>query len=218
MTSSKSVAGLGVAMILVAGGSVARADFSNRVVLNAPGTLGAPFQTTTHFLATNGTDTLDINVDFAVWAPGQFPGNYVPFAGFLPANPADYVYAYQVYNNGPGHGASTRQFSQLGINSAGGVINSLGKDPTFDPSGVDVDTPFAFLSPQGASYQFLVPTIQVNQFSVVLLLTSPNAPTFSQASVFDSGLSANGQVPMPIPAPATLTLLALGAAGLRRRR
>jgi len=207
-----------MALIVAAGASVARADFTNRVLLGAPGTLGAPFQTTQNFFATNGTDTLDINVDFAVWAPGQFPGTYVPFAGFTPANPTDYVYAYQVYNNGPGHGQSTRQFSQLGINSTGGVINSLGKDPSFDPSGVDVDTPFAFLSPQGASYQFLVPTIGVNQFSVVLLLTSPNAPTFSQASVFDSGLSANGQVPMPVPAPATLTLLALGAACLRRRR
>lgn len=218
MKSFKSVAGvLGAAVVLVAGASMARADFSNRVLLNAPGTVPG-FQTTQHFLATNGTDTLDINVDSAVWAPGTFPGNYVPFAGFAPASPTDYVYAYQVYNNGPGNGQGTRQFSQLGINSAGGVIDSLGKDPNFDPSGVDVDTPFAFLSAQGASYQFLVPTIQVNQFSVVLLLTSPNAPTFSQASVFDSGLSASGAVPMPIPAPATLTLLALGAAGLRRRR
>jgi len=209
---------VGAALIVAAGASVARADFSNRVLLSAPGTLGAPFQTTQHFLATNGTDTLDISVDYAVWAPGQFPGTYVPFAGFLPANPSDYTYAYQVYNNGPGHGQSTRQFSQLGINSAGGTVDSLGKDPNFDPSPLDVDTPFAFLSPQGASYQFLVPTLAVNQFSVVLLLTSPNAPTFAQASVFDSGLSASGQVPMPVPAPATLTLLALGAAGLRRRR
>ncbi len=197
--------------------SVAKADFGNRVLLTAPGTLGGAFQSTQNFLSTNGSETLDINVDYAVWAPGLFPGNYVPFAGFPVPAPNEYTYAFQVYDNGPGHGLSTRQFSQLGINSIGGAITSLGKDPTFDPSGVDVDTNFAFLSTQGASYQFLVPTIGINQFSVVLLLSSPQAPDFAQASVFDSGLSAHGQLPMPAPAPGALPLLAVGFA-LRRRR
>src|SRR5437016_1903082 len=100
--------------------AAARADFVNRVLLTAPNTLGAPFQNTQPFVATNGTDTLDVSVDYAVWAPGQFPGNYMPFAGFTPASPTDFVYAYQVYDNGPGHGNSNRAFSQLGINSAGG--------------------------------------------------------------------------------------------------
>jgi len=193
------------------------ADFGNRVVLAAPGTLGAPFQSTQNFLTTNGTDTLDINVDYAVWAPGHFPGNYVPFAGFLPLVPGDFVYAFQIYDNGPGHGQSTRQFSQLGIDSLGGMIDSLGKDPTFDPSPMAVDTNFAFLSPQGASYQFLIPAIGVNQFSVVLLLSSPQAPNFSQASVFDSGLSAHGPLPMPAPAPGTMALVAFGVAVMMRR-
>jgi uncharacterized protein (TIGR03382 family) len=199
------------------GPSTVKADFTNRVLLLAPGSLGGAFQSTQNFLSTVGTQTLDINVDYAVWGPGQFPGNYVPFAGFTPLVPSDYVYAFQVYDNGPGNGQSTRQFSQLGINSIGGTVSSLGKDPTFDPSGVDVDTNFAFLSPQGASYQFLVPAIGINQFSVVLLLSSPQAPNFAQASVFDSGLSAHGNLPMPTPAPGTIPLMALGAAALFRR-
>lgn len=201
--------------------SVASASFGNRVLQLAGGTLGGPFQGTQNFLSTNGTDTLDITVDFAVWGPGAYAGGYIPFAGYAPVAPSDYVYAFQIYNNGPGNGLSTRQFSQLGINSAGGPIVSLGKDPLFDPAGTDIDTNFAFLTPTGASYLFLVPTIQVNQFSVVLLLTSPVGPTFANASVFDSGLSAQGQLPVPnvVPAPAGL---ALGLAGLglaaRRRR
>src|SRR5438445_13863091 len=94
-----AVVGLG----LLALPAAAHADFVNRVLLNAPGTLGGPFQNTQPFVATNGTDTLDINVDYAVWAPGQFAavgGNFVPFAGFAPASPNDFVYAYQIYDNG----------------------------------------------------------------------------------------------------------------------
>ena len=111
--------------------ATANASFTNRVLLTAPGTIGGAFQNTQPFLATNGTDTLDISVDYAVWAPGQFPGNFIPFAGFTPAQPTDFVYAYQVYDNGPGHGQSNRAFSQLGINSIGGPVSSLGKDPNF---------------------------------------------------------------------------------------
>src|SRR6185369_14792520 len=142
-----------IGMYLLAGAvasaatTTARGDFVNRVLLNAPGTLGGPFQSTQNFLATNGTDTLDINVDYAVWAPGQFPGTYIPFAGFAPAQPNEFVYAYQVYDNGVGHGQSNRAFSQLGINSIG-PVSSLGKDPNFDPAGTDIDTNFAFLSQQ----------------------------------------------------------------------
>jgi hypothetical protein len=201
--------------------SAANASFTNRVLLSAPATLGGGFQGTQNFLSTVGTQTLDISVDFAVWGPGQFNGTYTPFAGYTPALPTDYVYAFQIYNNGPGNGLSTRQFSQLGINSAGGTITSLGKDALYDPAGTDVDTNFAFLTPTGASYLFLVPTIQVNQFSVVLLMSSPTAPTFANATVFDSGLSASGQLPVPdvVPAPTSLGIAALaGTLAARRRR
>jgi hypothetical protein len=203
--------------LVAAAATGARADFSNRVLLNAPGAI-AGFQTTQNFMSTNGTQALDINVDYAVWAPGTFPGSYTPFSGFAPVSPTDFIYAYQVYDNGPGHGVSTRQFSQLGIDATGGIVDSLGKDVNFDPSGTDVDTNFAFLSASGASYQFLVPAIQVNQFSVVLLLASPQGPSLSHASVFDSGMSASGNVPMPVPAPTTLALLGMGGCLASRRR
>lgn len=196
----------------------ARGDFTNRVLLasypgNVPG-----FTNSQHFLATNGPETLDVSVDYAVFLPSQFPGNFIPFSGFPALAPNDYVYAYQVYNNGPGHGASNAAFSQLGINSAGGTIDSLGKDPTFDPNASAINTNFGFLSPTGASYLFLVPAIAVNQFSVVLLLASPQPPTLSAAAIFDHGLSASGQVPMPVPEPGTLALLAIGAVLARKLR
>ncbi len=217
--------GLCIAAVAAMGAvsSVASASWTNRVLLNSLSGLYQPatWQGQTNFFSTNGVRSLDVTVDFAVFAPGQFPGNYTPFAGFAAPPANDFVYAYQVYNTGVANGGlSTTQFSQLGINSLG-PISSLGKDqsgvgPTGDVGAIN--TNFAFLSAQGASYLFLVPSIQVDQYSVVLLFSSPIGPTFSQASVYDSGLSANGNLPMPIPAPGTLALLGLGAVVARRRR
>lgn len=204
--------------------SIASASWSNRVLRNVglpglhdPGT----WQSHTTFLATNGVRTLDVTVDYAVFSPGQFPGVYTPFAGFVAPGPNDYVYAYQVYNTGLGNGGqSNTPFSQLGIDSVG-PVSSLGKDesgvaPLGDPAGIN--TNLAFLSQDGASYLFLVPAINVDEYSIVLMLASPFAPVFSRASVYDSGLSAHGDLPMPLPAPGALALLGLGLVAARRRR
>lgn len=218
--------GLGLAAVAAVGmfSSMASASWGNRVLLNAMPGLFQPgtWQGQTQFFSTNGVRSLDITVDYAVFAPGQFPGNYTPFAGFLmpPAN--DYLYAYQVYNTGVANGGlSTTQFSQLGIDTLG-PVSSLGKDqsgvgPTGDAGGIN--TNFAFLSQQGASYLFLVPSIQVDEYSIVLLYSSPIGPSFSNATVYDSGLSATGNLPTPIPAPASaaLALAGLGAVARRRR-
>ena len=218
--------GLGIAAVAAMGAlsSAASASWSNRVLLNPISGLFQPanWQGQTQFFSTNGVRSLDITVDYAVFSPGQFPGNYTPFAGFAAPPANDFVYAYQVYNTGVANGGmSTTQFSQLGIDTLG-PISSIGKDqsgvgPTGDAGGIN--TNFAFLSQQGASYLFLIPSIQVDQYSIVLLYSSPIGPSFSNATVYDSGLSASGNLPTPVPAPASaaLALLGLGAAARRRR-
>ena len=220
-----NIRNLGVSIVAVCGlSTVVSASWTNRVLQN--GSLGglyqpASWQNTTHFLASNSERALDIQVDYAVFAPGQFPGSYTPFAGFAAPAANEYVYAYQIYNVGTAHGGTSGSaFSQLAVDILS-PVSSLGKDesgagPTGDAGGLS--TSFAFLSQQGASYLFLVPALQVDQYSVVLFLTSTYGPSFAQATVYDHGLSATGNLPMPLPTPASASLLVLGLAAARRRR
>src|SRR5437588_128894 len=110
---------IALCVLAVSAPEIAFADFTNRVLQSAHDTLGPPWQGTQNIYSGSNGDVLDFNVDYAVWAPGNFTsiggGNFVPFAGFAGLDPNDYVYAYQVYDNGPGHGLSNRSFSQLGL-------------------------------------------------------------------------------------------------------
>jgi len=170
-----------------------------------------------NFLATDGTRFLDVTVDYKVFQPGTFSAPYTPFSGFSPPNPGDYVYAYQIYNRDPAHGGlSGSTVSQLGIDVAALNIGSVGKNTTVDPAPPAVDPTAAFLTPTGVSYLFLVPTINPGEYSVLLLIASPQFPQYAQATTLDHGLSATGQLPVPVPEPVTGVLALMGFAMARR--
>jgi len=165
------------------------------------------------FSSTGGGNILGVVVDYAVFAPGKYPGSSL--GGSDPSGGADYVYTYLINNDPtPASTVSLTSFS-VGLASGSGahnagVNNSLG--------GI---TPFAQVITSSSFQHLYSPSIDPGNSSNITLFTSPNAPTFGNASVGNGGLSDQEQLPTPTaPEPASLGLLA--SAGLlvlgRRRR
>ena len=80
--------------------AVALADFDDHPLAGHAQALSG-FTGSQDFVRTEGGKTLDVTVDYAVFAPGSFPGTFVPFSGFPSLPPGDYVYAYELYTNSP---------------------------------------------------------------------------------------------------------------------
>lgn len=219
-----------VAIVLFAVATVApasaRADFVTHPLLTGPGTMSG-FTGQEHFYSTGiaaniPNAILDITIDFAVFAPGQYTGTFNALPGFIAPTGSNYIYAYQVHNNGPLHGSGNRVFSKLGLSTTGATVTSVGRDLNYDPSTLDVSPTLAAVAGGGVTYIFITPNIAPDKFSMILLLASPHAPAFGRATVLDSGLSDDGQLPTPspvaVPAPGAALLGALGLAMLRSVR
>jgi hypothetical protein len=187
----------------------------------------AGFHGTRDFSTSIGTLSMKGEVDYAVYAPGQFKLTFNAAAD--PSNDTQYVYAYQMHNTG---GTADRDlgFLSVGFDGQGGsnpggmgfLNNNLGDDPsasTLIPTG---GPPY-----NSATWNF-ASTIHDGQFSEILLFTSPFPPKFFTASVQGGGLSkesspsptgAPGGLPSPVPEPG-VALVACGMIGalLIRRR
>lgn len=206
-----------VSVMMSLGAAAAQADWINRPL---PGHASALISGTTSFTGPSTTGILDVDVDWAVFAPGDFAaagGVFSVFSGFSAPSPTDYIYAYQIYNKGAANGGtSDTNLSSLNINfGTSGTISSLGYDADFDSAGDDVNATLAIAFPPTASFLFYMPSLGVNQYSVVLLLASPQAPVMSDiSSVIDGGLGINGQLPAPVPSPAAAALGLIGLAFL----
>ena len=149
---------------------------------------------------------LAANVDYAVYAPGTFGGS-------VPTN--EYVYAYQAFSIG----SVAVSTMTVGILEGNGAANAQ-TDLTHGVSDGILPT-YRLLLPGSSFYTaFLSPLLTANTHSVVLLFTSPNGPVKTNASVINSGQSAQVfGAPTPLPEPATLVLLGLsGLAVIRRHR
>ena len=178
----------------------------------------AAWQGTQRFYDTDGGGaTLDVDVEYAVYAPGNYG-----LSGTDPSSGAHYVYAYQVFNDLLGN-VPVSSFS-VGLDPTANVAN-IGSDAGSGTPGGTAPTASAFSGspPTSAVWYFYLNTIDpppANEYSTVLLFTSPYGPKWMPASVMDGGLSAQQDLPSPTPEPATLALMALGgvAALIRRRR
>jgi hypothetical protein len=153
----------------------------------------------------NSGAVLVAQVQYAVYAPTMYGGK-VP----VPAN--NYVYAYQLYNVGSAALTTLTVGLPIGSGAANGGTDAAcgdigGIDPSFANVYADTFT-VTFLTHQ------LPP---VGGHSVVLLFTSPNGPTTTEAFVADGDLISAPGAPAPLPEPATLILLGLSGLALRRK-
>lgn len=166
------------------------------------------FTGTTVFHATDGVEHLFADVDYAVFAPGDF-------SGADPSGGTDYVYAYQAYNTG---GMDDVSLSAVTVGLApGAVAADAGDDPAYPMVG-GVSPNLAAVLADSVGFFFDDPRVFPGEFSTVVLFTSPDAPMMGVGSVIDGGLSDQQTLPTPVPEPGTLLLLiGLGAAGALRR-
>jgi hypothetical protein len=145
-------------------------------------------------------------IDYAVWAPGTFPGI---FAGF---SASDYVYAYQAHETG------FADLSQVSVTLTGPTDNSnIGNFSGNNGFGLVAGDPSisAFINPLDTA-NWLFDAVVQGSSTDGLAYSSPFGPTWSQARNVDDGTIAFAvPVPSPItnaPEPGTLTLAACGFA------
>jgi PEP-CTERM motif len=188
----------------------------------------AGFHGTTHFQGfdlSNNPTGLTGTVDYAVWAPGTFPG---AFAGF---SASDYVYAYQVHETGT---ALLSSFSVALSAPADrlNIGNFTGNNGFGLVSGDASDPNSTFIVPLDSADWFFDGVVQGGTTDG-LAFSSPNAPFsyygYYGATVMDDSNAVAFVIPLPtpifdeIPEPGTFMLAALGfisvaAWGWRRRR
>jgi hypothetical protein len=162
--------------------------------------------------------TMKADVDYAVYAPGQFN---LSFPGSDPSSGAQFVYAYRVHNTGNstlGTELNPDYFS-VGFDpgdlpqNIGFVDLNVGQDPN----------PAQFIIVGGgpdytsATWKFQ-PALAKQSYSEVLIYTSRNGPELENASV-QGGLAVTHLLPSPVPEPGlAFAACGMAAALLMRRR
>jgi len=170
----------------------------------------ATWKGTQQFYNTDGVATLQVDVEFAVYAPGNYSLVTDPSGG------TQFVYAYQVFNDLGGN-RPVSSFS-VGLDLTANVA-SIGSDAISGTSGGTAPTASVFTGspPTSAVWYFFNNTIDsppANEYSTVLLFTSPYGPQWAPATVMNGGLGNTRDLPSPTPEPATMALMALGGVGL----
>jgi hypothetical protein len=184
---------------------------ANGSLYNDPAAM-AGFTGTATFNLSQASSTLNVDVEYAVFAPGQYAGSDASGGGA-------YIYAYQIFNNFASNAAV--DFFSVGILSGSG-IDMVYTDTNYGISG-GID-PFAFQFPQSAGYMFTSQSLNPSQHSSVLLFNSMYLPTIGFGTLSGGGLgemcilTVPSTVPAIIPEPATIALLVPAIFALRNKR
>lgn len=162
----------------------------------------------------NADDLLLVDLDYAVYEPGVYPDDGIN--GDDPSDGTEYVYAYQAFNVSADQALTALS---IGLPNEGHDAGNALADPL---SGVIGGLEPSMVIPLSTSmiYRFTSPELVADEYSSVVLFTSPYPPALGPGSVQYGSLVDTQTVPTPIPEPTTAAslLLVMGVlAGVRRR-
>ena len=156
------------------------------------------FTGTTSFDITVSNVSLNADVEYAVYAPGIYPGKDL-------TGDSEYIYAYQILSRS--HTNVAIDFFSVGI-SSGVVIDNIYTDNTY---GSGVDPLLSNIFAQSAWFIFADQSLNKRECSNVLIFTSVYSPTMGFGTISGGGASEMAALPTPstspIPEPATIALL-----------
>jgi hypothetical protein len=159
---------------------------------------------------------LDANVQYCVYAPGQFNLSYPAWDD--PTDGLQYVYTYQIYNNITRTGTKPYiSYFSVGISGADEQADNIGyliDDPNHkDPNHFD-------LAGTKAGWFFdASPYLAYDSISDILYFTSPFSPELDTSTVSGGIYSCTrNDLPSPNPEPTTIVLMGAGLFVLATRK
>jgi len=162
------------------------------------------------FVSSGATGDLKADVEYAVYAPGAYPGVALVDATM-------FTYAYQILNDVTG----TVDVSQMSVGVLPGhsiPAASVGDDPGYGTLPFDKFPTFDGLASASVVWNFLGGLIDPGEISSTLFYQSPFPHIFTPSSVQNGGLSDTQDLPSPAPEPAAALLLSASVVALLRRR
>ncbi len=159
--------------------------------------------------ATAGSLSISMDIQYAVFAPGQFDLSFG--AGADPSGGTQYVYAYQFYNQGTPPGGRVFSGVSVGLVLGNNAANIEALPLGFGNFGqLPTSVSFGGSPPSSARWNYTTSTLPLGAQTQILLFTSPHGPTRSTAQA-TGGLGVttdlNHLVPTPVPEPDTWMLV-----------
>ena len=144
---------------------------------------------------------LKADVEYAVYAPGTYPGNDL-------TGGSKYIYAYQIFNINPSDVAI--DFLSVGIISSSTVDTIYSDDTYGNRPGFGVEPSTSTIFAQSAAFIFAGEDLNPKKWSSVLIFSSTHSPTIGFGTISGGGLCGIGDLPTPsiLPEPATIVMIA----------
>ncbi|MBN1787681.1 MAG: hypothetical protein JW806_04735 [Sedimentisphaerales bacterium] len=153
--------------------------------------------------------SLRVDVEYAVYAPGTYPGQDLTGGN-------QYIYAYQVFNSSISNVAV--DFFSVGLSDSTDA-DLIYVDDTYGHSpGSGIEPLFVNIFSQSAGFIFAGEPLNSRKWSDVLIFSSSGPPVMGIGTVSGGGLSDMGALPTVVPEPATITIISSGLLMLISRK
>ena len=165
------------------------------------------------------TYTLSARIEFNVYAPGTFSTSAALGNPTDPSGGADYIYAYEVINNGPTLNPVNLSTFTVGLFPGAIPPNSyIGDDPSSPALGVAPNTTPHFSGLTSAAWTFAPAgggVLSPTKNSDILFFASPQPPSWNNGGLIGGHTTLDTHlVPSPVPEPSSVILMVMGVASL----